>query len=96
LEETRNQLGPILYSGVSAWSYIRNMCLILLFHSVNDILISLIKTTDHFAAAFAYISTQNDSLRLDSSLSFAPPVQYNLQAQTWSFINNDTKSKPPI
>ncbi|KAF9511959.1 hypothetical protein BS47DRAFT_1394651 [Hydnum rufescens UP504] len=59
---------------------------------VNDILISLYESDGDSAAAFAYISTRNDSLRLDPSLAFAPPVQYNLQAQTWSFINNDTKN----
>ncbi|KAF9511950.1 hypothetical protein BS47DRAFT_1124728 [Hydnum rufescens UP504] len=58
----------------------------------NDILISLYDAIDDFVAGFAYISTQKDSLRLDPSLSPAPPVQYNLQAQTWSFINNDTKN----
>jgi hypothetical protein len=47
------------------------------------------------AVAFAYISTRNDSLKLNSSIHFAPPMQYTLQAQVWSFVNNDTQSKPP-
>ncbi|KAF9510677.1 hypothetical protein BS47DRAFT_50388 [Hydnum rufescens UP504] len=64
--------------------------------SFDDILLMLPYSYDLFATAFAYISTRNDSLKLDPLVSFAPPVQYTLQAQTWSFINNDTKSKPPV
>jgi hypothetical protein len=46
--------------------------------------------------AYAYISARNDSLKLDPSIGYSPPVQYTLRAQTWSFVNNDTKSKSPI
>jgi len=57
----------------------------------DDILLSLWKSHDTSAAGFAYISTQYDSLKLDPSVGFAPPVQCTLQVQTWSFINNDTQ-----
>jgi hypothetical protein len=69
---------------------------------VNDIFMALSLTSfsgsesgGNFSAfAFAYITARNDSLKLDPSIG--SPVQYNLRAQTWSFVNNDTKSKLPM
>ncbi|KAF9510702.1 hypothetical protein BS47DRAFT_51765 [Hydnum rufescens UP504] len=59
----------------------------------NDVLMLLTpKWMNGSAAAFAYISTRNDSLKLNPSISFAQPVQYVLQTQTWSFVNNDTNN----
>ena len=65
---------------------------------VNDILMSLSENSgsdgNYSASAFAYISARNDSLKLDTSIGYSPPVQHTLRTQTWSFVNNDTKSKP--
>ncbi|KAF9510670.1 hypothetical protein BS47DRAFT_49906 [Hydnum rufescens UP504] len=58
----------------------------------DDILLYLLSSDHGVANAFAYISMQNDSLKLDPLVSFAPPVQYTLQAQTWSFVNDDHKN----
>ena len=71
---------------------------------VNDIFMSLTDSTFYYspdvmgnlsAIAFAYISARNDSLKLDPSIGFAPPMQQTIQAKILSFVNNDTDSKPP-
>ncbi|KAF9513091.1 hypothetical protein BS47DRAFT_1393580 [Hydnum rufescens UP504] len=61
---------------------------------VNDTLINLppIPFDDAFSTTFAYISARNDSLKLNPTVNFSQPLEYTLQVQTWSFINNDTKN----